>query len=462
MPVEFTPPFRASGWAHKMGVSNDLKTAILAAGLGRRMDPLTARHLPKPMFPLVGKIPMAEVWVRRSVESGIPEISMNLCVLADTVRRHFRDGLKFGASISYVDEEIPSGTLGGVCKQALGKASKLIHAQGPHPTMEPFGGSTLIVPSGDIVCDFGPDLLQQMYQIHIENKSALTIALVAVPDERKTDYGTAVFEKLETWQNNGGSSSDNRSRISGYGRIKKFFEKDPKSPSNLSNASIYMMQMDLIRALDPLRTEASLDVPNPFYDFGKHVFPALLRSLPYADLRDFSCWGVEFDGHWFDVGQKRDYLRVNEFILDGNFKDIRTPYEKLPWGYLGNNVHIDFARTTLIPPVIIGNNCVIEPDAVLGPYAVIGDDWTVQRKAHIEHSVLWQRYSYFDNEGHELPMGDRELIDRHTIRKGVHVRESIVAGGDIEDDLDGTTVDVQADGNIQVLAIDEVPHGPRA
>jgi len=35
------------------------------------LEPLTARHLPKPLFPLGGKVPLAEIWVRRMVEAGI-------------------------------------------------------------------------------------------------------------------------------------------------------------------------------------------------------------------------------------------------------------------------------------------------------------------------------------------------------------------------------------------------------
>ena len=89
--------------------------AILAAGLGKRMDPLTAHHLPKPLFPLGGKVPMAEVWVRRLVRSGITDISMNLCVLADTIKRHFQDGTKFGAKIRYVEEDSPSGRSVTIC-----------------------------------------------------------------------------------------------------------------------------------------------------------------------------------------------------------------------------------------------------------------------------------------------------------------------------------------------------------
>src|SRR5262249_50692859 len=159
----------------------------------------------------------------------------------------------------------------------------------------------------------------------------------------RKDFGTVVLDRPE-----------NRSGIlSQSGRIREFREKDPDSPSNLNNASIYMIEVDLLAALEPLRTEARADLTEGFYDFGRHVFPAMLGRLPYVSLpRDFLLWGLQYDGAWFDVGQKRDYLRVNEYLLDGRL-DIGLPYEKLPWGYLGSNVTIDFSRVTLHPPVVI-------------------------------------------------------------------------------------------------------------
>src|SRR6478672_5996429 len=137
------PAAANAGWAEKRGLASQLKCAILAAGLGKRLEPLTARHLPKPLFPLGGKTPLAEIWVRRMVEAGITDISMNLCVLAETIERHFGDGSRFGANISYVKEQAPSGTLGGVCKQALGSEAKTFDND-PPLTMLPFRGKTLI------------------------------------------------------------------------------------------------------------------------------------------------------------------------------------------------------------------------------------------------------------------------------------------------------------------------------
>lgn len=457
LPIEFPPQHLEHRWANRRNVANELRVAILAAGLGRRMDPLTARHLPKPLFPLGGKVPMAEVWLRRAVESGVTDISMNLCVLGNLIERHFKDGGKWGANLTYVWEDIPSGTLGGVCKQALGAEAKQLDSDRHCLTAEAFRGSTLVVPSGDIVTKFDSGLLEEMYDIHRRVGAAFTVALVPVPSDRKKDYGTAELASPE----------HRKGPLSKSGRIKNFIEKDPRSQSNLANASIYMIEMDLLRTLDPLRTEARVDVERPFYDFGKHVFPALLGRLGYASLpKDFLFWGVEYDreGNWFDVGQKRDYLRVNELLLDGKL-GISLPYDELKWGFLGRDVRIKFSSVTIIPPVVIGNNCVIEPGAVLGPYAVIGDDWTVKSGANIRHSVLWERYSYFNEEGVEIPAEEWELYDRHTVGRDITIEESIVAGGDIDCDLYEKTVDVQVKNEraaLGIVPIDYVGEEPRA
>ncbi len=452
MPIDFDPSFWKDAWTHRKGVRNDLKCAILAAGLGKRMDPLTAHHLPKPLFPLGGKVPMAELWVRRLVRSGITDLSMNLCVLSETIKRHFNDGTKFGAKIGYVEEDIPSGTLGGVCKQALGHRARTVFHGEQAPAMPAFQGSTIIAPSGDIVTNFGSELLEEMYDLHRKVGAAFSMVVVPVPWERRKDYGTVVLDRPE----------ERSGKISKSGRISEFREKDPDSPSNLNNASIYMIEMELLEKLDTLRTEVGVGVSEPFYDFGKHVFPAMLGELPYVSLpKDFSLWGVQYDGSWYDVGQKRDYLRVNEQLLDGKI-NIGLPYEQLPWGYLGTNVIMDFSRVNLVPPVIIGNNCVIEPGTTLGPYAVIGDGWVIEDGAHIKHSVLWERYPYFGDEGVEISAMDRKLFDRHEIRNGVTIEESIIVGGKIDMDVREKTVDVRENGRLGILPIDYVPDGPRA
>ena len=192
--------------------------------------------------------------------------------------------------------------------------------------------------------------------------------------------------------------------LSRTGQIVDFREKEADSPSNLNNASIYIIEAGFLKELDALRTEARLDVPEPMYDFGKHVFPAMLGKLPYLKLsRECLLWGVQYDGPWFDVGQKRDYLRVNQQLLDGSLA-LNLPFEQLPWGYLGTEVAIDFPQVTIIPPVVIGNQCVVEPGATLGPYAVIGDGWIIARDARVSNSVLWERYPMTAHGGRCPPL----------------------------------------------------------
>ncbi|MGI8981703.1 MAG: sugar phosphate nucleotidyltransferase [Pirellulaceae bacterium] len=438
------------GWAQRRGVAGNLKCAILAAGLGKRLEPLTARHLPKPLFPLGGKTPLAEIWVRRMVEAGITDISMNLCVLAETIERHFGDGSRFGASITYVKEKTPSGTLGGVCKQALGSEAKTFHNEQPLD-VQPFRGSTLIAPSGDVVTNFGADLLEEMYDIHKRMGAAFTLVLNPVPWERRKDYGTVLLEGVEQRQG----------LISRSGRISDFREKDPDSPSNLNNASIYMLEMDLLRELDALRTPASLKEPQPFYDFGKHVFPTMLGRLPYAKLsREYLLWGIEYDGAWFDVGQKRDYLEVHRKLLEGEL-EADLPLQQQSWGFVGTNTTIH-PQAKIVGPSIVGNRCILEAGATIGPNAVIGDGWTVGRDAAVKNSVLWERYPYFDESSSELSVAERAKADPHRIAAGVTIEGSIITGGQIDRNLQECTAHVDTAGKLVVLSIDWVPADPRA
>jgi len=451
MPIHYSERYWNQCWVPKRHAELQLKGAILAAGLGRRLDPLTAYQLPKPLFPLGGKVPIAEMWVRELISSGITNISMNLCVIAEAIKQYFGAGDKFGIDLTFIEEEIPSGTLGGVCKMALGSEAKSLATDPAVSPISPFRGSTVIAPSGDIVANFGAELFEEMYQIHRRSGAAMTMVLTEVEAVRKRDFGTVLISQPES----------RTGPLSQSGRICDFLEKDPHSPSCLSNASIYMIETDLLKVADGFRTEAKLGLEEPFYDFGKHLFPAVLGKIPYIQLpKDYILWGLKFEGPWFDVGNKRDYLRVNKAVLD-DVISLPLTYERLPWGYLGTNTEIDFSKVEIHSPVVIGNNCIIEPGAVLGPYAIVGDEWHVETGSRISDSVLWERYPYYKEGKHRVEVTHRRLIDRHEVR-GVRIEDSIIAGGCIEQDTVGKTVDIREDGHMAILPIDYVPSEARA
>jgi len=452
MPVEYSDSLFQSKKIYQKSMTQKIKAGLLAAGLGRRMEPLSSNHLPKPMFPLGGKIPMLSLWVKRFAQCGITNLSINLSVLGETIQNYYMDGSRFGVTIDYINEIIPTGTLGGICKHSLGRDAISVYQNEVLPDLNPFCGETLIIPSGDIVTNITPELIEEMLDIHQQAGAALSMILTPIPWDRRKDFGTALFK-----------SSEKRSgQLSCSGQIKQFLEKDPNSPSNLNNASIYIIENEFLKRLDKLRTEANIRRTNPFYDFGKHVFPAMLNDLAYLKLsKEDILFGIQYDGEWFDVGNKRDYLNVNASILDGDIP-IELPFEKMIWGYIGYDTLIDFSKVTIKPPVLIGNRCQIEPGVTLGPYAIIGDGWTIQRGAQIRRSVLWERYPSYNIQGVMTPLQQREKIDAHIIQENVVIDQSIIAGGKLQEGIYEKVVYVSSDGKLVINPINYIPEGPRA
>lgn len=89
-----------------------MKGMILAAGLGKRMRPLTD-HRPKPLLPLAGK-PLIEYHIESMVGAGIRDIVINHAYLGEQIEACLGDGSRLGARIVYSPEGEPLNTGGGI------------------------------------------------------------------------------------------------------------------------------------------------------------------------------------------------------------------------------------------------------------------------------------------------------------------------------------------------------------
>jgi len=297
-----------------------------------------------------------------------------------------------------------------------------------------------------------------MVHNHRKQGAAVTLMLAPVPLERRGDFGTVLIDGLSA-----GAPAADRT----FGRITEFREKDPNSPSKLNNASCYLIEGDVLAELENRLTAADPDLAlsEPVYDFGQHVFPGMLLSPKVPHLHGVlgkhkeRLFGFVFgraEGDWFDVGNKRDYLAVNEAVLDGRI-DAVVPYQRLPWGWLGFRSNVDFREVNIIAPVIIGNECNIMDGATIGPYAVIGDGWTVREKTQVSYAVLWENYDrYRASEGYASDHGPRE------IGPGVTVRTAIIVGGNVTRDVIESTADYKPGENATATPIDHIPAAPRA
>lgn len=112
-----------------------MKAMILAAGLGKRMRPLTD-HCPKPLLPVADK-PLIVHHLERLAASGIDEVVINISYRAEQIIAALGDGRQWGLKIAFSHEEAPLETAGGIA-----------HAR---PLL---GDSPFVLINGDIWCDF--------------------------------------------------------------------------------------------------------------------------------------------------------------------------------------------------------------------------------------------------------------------------------------------------------------------
>lgn len=93
-----------------------MKAMILAAGLGRRMQPLT-NTTPKPLLEVGGKY-LIEFHLEKLAAAGIRDVVINTHWLADQLPQALGSGEKWGLNIHYSHEPELLETAGGI-RQAL-------------------------------------------------------------------------------------------------------------------------------------------------------------------------------------------------------------------------------------------------------------------------------------------------------------------------------------------------------
>ena len=108
---------------------------ILAAGLGKRMLPLTA-NTPKPLLQVGGK-PLLEHHILNLRAAGFTELVINAAYLANQIIDFCGDGSRWGVQIRVSLEAEPLETAGGIAK-----------------ALPLLGGGPFLVVNGDIWCPF--------------------------------------------------------------------------------------------------------------------------------------------------------------------------------------------------------------------------------------------------------------------------------------------------------------------
>ena len=198
---------------------------IMAGGEGTRLRPLTL-NVPKPMLPVANR-PMMEHIVTLLRTHGIDEIVVTVAYLANNIRNYFGDGSEFGVRMVYATEDTPLGTAGSV-RNAMAELDE-----------------RFIVISGDVLTDLD---LTGIVNFHEGHDALATIGLVSVPDP--LEFGIVITHD--------------------DGSIERFLEKPTWGQvfSDTINSGIFVLEP---RIFDFIAHDGPVD-------FSSEVFPALLEA----------------------------------------------------------------------------------------------------------------------------------------------------------------------------------------
>ena len=308
-----------------------MRVMIMAAGIGTRLRPVTDL-VPKPMAPIVNRPALYHI-LRLLKRHGLREVVINLHHLPDAIKGYFGDGALMGMDIHYSFEPELLGTAGGV-KNNSGF----------------LGGDTFLVMSGDSLTDID---LTGLTAAHHRYGSLATIAVKEVADPSL--YGVVV--------------ADDDDRVVGF-QEKPTLEE---ARSRLCNCGIYVFEPEILSHI----------LPDQFDDFGRRVFPDLLKEhIPFH--------AHTVGGYWSDVGNLHEYVRGNGDALARRV-DVEIPgVEVRPgvWVEEGSEVA---PSARIEPPMLIGRDWRIEAEAVVEGPAVIGDDCVVGAGAHVTRSLVLAR-----------------------------------------------------------------------
>jgi len=307
-----------------------MKGLILSGGKGTRLRPITHTSA-KQLVPVANK-PVLFYGIEAMVAAGIVEIGIIIAPeTGDEIRAAVGDGSEFGATVTYVVQDSPSG---------------LAHAV---LTAEPYlQDEAFVMYLGDNLLQGGITGLVESFRA--DQPDAL-ILLTAVSDPE--NYGVAELAD---------------------GCVVRLVEKPASPKSDLALVGVYMFTAaihEAARAIEPsARGELEItDAIQHLVDSGARVSPHIVS------------------GWWKDTGRLADMLEANRLVLD----TIETRIDgELVDSQIDGRVVLEagarLERSNVRGPAIIGAGARLT-DAYVGPYTAVGSRCVIEN-AEVEHSIL--------------------------------------------------------------------------
>ena len=244
-----------------------MKAIILAGGLGTRLE---LKNIPKPMYKILDK-PILEHNILLLKKYEIDDICVAIHHFPDAIKDYFGDGKKFGVKICYSFEKQPLGTSG-----AVKNAQWFIDDNNP-----------FFVIYGD---NFTNINLREMLQNY---KSASSLVQIAVFDRNKSQNSGIAggFVKI-----------DEDNNIISF--IEKSGNENQNGKNNYVNAGVYVLDPKIFGIIPKEKPS----------DFGKEIFPALLRKK--SKLQAY----IMMKGFVIAIDTKEALQKTEKLLQDGEIQ----------------------------------------------------------------------------------------------------------------------------------------------
>jgi mannose-1-phosphate guanylyltransferase/phosphomannomutase len=356
---------------------------------------------PKPLLPVANK-PIMEHVLRLLKRHGFTETVVTVQFFASLVRNYFGDGEEVGMSLQYATEEIPLGTAGSV------KNAEDALQSGP-----------FLVMSGDALTDID---LAALVAYHKKQGALVTVALARVPNP--LEFGIVIADD--------------------DGRIQRFLEKPTWGQvfSDTVNTGIYVMEPEVLAKVPagesvdwsadvfPGLVEAGAALygwvaEGYWQDVGSHESYLRAQADVLSGQVETELDGFEVSpGVWVSEGAEVDpealltgplcigeYSKIEpgaqlrEFTVVGSNVVVKEG-AFLHRAVVHNNVYIGqgatlrgcvickktdvMASARIEEGAIVGDECLIEPEAYLSAGVKVYPFKTIEAGAVVNTSVIWE------------------------------------------------------------------------
>jgi UDP-N-acetylglucosamine diphosphorylase / glucose-1-phosphate thymidylyltransferase / UDP-N-acetylgalactosamine diphosphorylase / glucosamine-1-phosphate N-acetyltransferase / galactosamine-1-phosphate N-acetyltransferase len=340
-----------------------MKAAILAAGEGVRLQPITATR-PKHLIKVAGK-PVLEHCLNALKRAGISEAVIVVHYMGDAIRQYFGDGKDFGLKIEYAEQQAVLGT---------GNAVSVV---------EPYVNDDFLLVNGDVL--FAAEALKTVVDLHQSEKPATTMAVV--PVEKPENYGIVELENGK--------------------HVKRIVEKPTReeAPTNLANAGIYVFSTEIFAKIKQTSatSRGEWEIPDALTLLINEKKPVLAVKIAGED--------------WIDIGRPWDLLEANRWAL--------TRMKHKPFGFIEDGAHlvgpVTVAETARVRsgayvegPAFIDEEADIGPNCYIRPCTSIGRKVRVGNACEIKNSIIMDS----THIGHLSYVGDSIIGERGNLGAG--------------------------------------------